>query len=462
MSHSNIHSSSRSLIDLCHTGGHKAPSHISSLHHGGVHTVHRKSSSFSHHGGHYKIPSVHGKTTRVSFSSHSSSGHKHGLGSGHGGHDHGHGSNISVSGGHHHWKNAGLLSINEKETMQHLNQRLSSYLEKVHSLEQENAQLEKKISEWYANNAPSTLPDSSHYFRTIQELQNQVFTANVENARIILQIDNAQLAADDLKSKYEMELSLRNSVEADVGGLRKAHEELNMQSQDLEIQVRCLQEEVLQLKKNHEEDVNSLRAQLGARVNVEVEAAPSVDLNQALSEVRQQYENLMERNLREVESIFLARSEELNRQVISGCEQLQSVQTEVIELKRTVQTLEIELQSQMSMKSALEGTLAEIEATFGSKLAELQCLINGLESDLAQIRSDLERQNHEYKTLMDEKTHLEMEIATYKRLLDGHDIDLPPEPCRALPTCQTLVPCLATDTSLPATPCTPSPKRVLQ
>lgn len=67
--------------------------------------------------------------------------------------------------------------------------------------------------------------------------------------------------------------------------------------------------------------------------------------------------------------------------------------------------------------------MAETEATFGSKLAELQCLINGLESDLAQIRSDLERQNQEYTTLMDQKTHLEMEIATYKRLLDGHDIE---------------------------------------
>lgn len=56
-----------------------------------------------------------------------------------------------------------------------------------------------------------------------------------------------------LSCRYEMELSLRNSVEADVSGLRKALEDLNMQSQDLEIQVRCLQEELLQLKKNHEE-----------------------------------------------------------------------------------------------------------------------------------------------------------------------------------------------------------------
>lgn len=33
----------------------------------------------------------------------------------------------------------------------------------------------------------------------------------------------------------------------------------------------------------------------------------------------------------------------------SGSEQLQSVQTEVIELRRNIQTLEIDLQSQLSM-----------------------------------------------------------------------------------------------------------------
>lgn len=50
-----------------------------------------------------------------------------------------------------------------------------------------------------------------------------------------------------------------------------------------------------------------MQAQLGARVNVEVDAAPSADLNRTLFEIREQYENLMERNLREVETIFRQR-----------------------------------------------------------------------------------------------------------------------------------------------------------
>ncbi|XP_075034433.1 keratin, type I cytoskeletal 14-like [Mixophyes fleayi] len=306
--------------------------------------------------------------------------------------------------------------------MQHLNDRLSSYLDKVRSLEQENAQVERNIREWYERNQPSASPDFSCYFRTIQELQSQISATTLANAQIILQIDNARLAADDFRNKYEMERQLSSRVEADMNGLRILLKELNQERSYLETQVQNLQEELQQMKRNHEEEVNSLRAQLGARISVEVDAAPSVDLNRTLAEIREQYESMMDQNLREVETMFRQRSEELNRDVASGSEQLQSVQTEVIDLRRNIQSLEIELQSQMSMKSALEGTLAETESTFGSQLAQLQSLINNVESQLTQIRSDLERQNHEYKILMDQKTHLEMEIATYKRLLDGHDI----------------------------------------
>ncbi|XP_069611790.1 keratin, type I cytoskeletal 19-like [Ranitomeya imitator] len=416
------HSSSRSLVGVCHTGSHypKASSHISSHHHD-LHKDYLKTSSISHLGGHYQ--DCNGRIARLSFSSRSSGGHSYGVKNVLAAHSHG--KLLKSLGGHDDWKTNSLVNINEKETMQHLNQRLSSYLEKVHALEQENAQLERRICEWYSTNAPNTLPDYSQFLRKIQDLQNKIFSTKVDNTHIIMQIDNAQLAADDLTNKYVMELDLRHNIEADVISLRNALEQLNMQSQDFEIQVQCLQKELLQLKSNHEEDVNSLKAQLGARINVEVDAAPSTDLKKTLSEVRDQYENLMERNLKEVESIFLARSAELNREVSSGAEQLQSFSSELIDLKRSVQTLEIDLLSQLSMKSALENTLAETKATFGSQLAQLQEMIDNIESQLGQMRSDLERQNYEYKILKDQKTLLEMEITTYKQLLDGNDIQFP-------------------------------------
>lgn len=72
-------------------------------------------------------------------------------------------------------------------------------------------------------------------------------------------------------------------------------------------------------------------------------------------------------------------------------------------------------------KAALEGTLADTEARYGTQLAQLQMLITSVEEQLAELRCDMERQNHEYKVLLDVKCRLEQEIATYRRLLEGED-----------------------------------------
>ncbi|NXQ52911.1 KRT36 protein, partial [Anthoscopus minutus] len=146
-----------------------------------------------------------------------------------------------------------LLSGNEKVTMQNLNDRLANYLEKVRRLEEENAQLEHNIREWYRKQAPNVSKDYSAYYQTIEQLQNQIISATVDNNRMLLDIDNSKMTADDFRMKYENELVIRQTVEADINGLRNLMDDLTLVRSSLEAELESLKDELIALKRNHEE-----------------------------------------------------------------------------------------------------------------------------------------------------------------------------------------------------------------
>ncbi|XP_014135546.1 keratin, type I cytoskeletal 19 [Falco biarmicus] len=379
-------------------------------------------SSLRFGGGYYRAPSIHGgsggRGVSVSSARFVSSSPGSGLGGGYGS-----SFSSSFSGGYGGGLGSGdgLLSGNEKATMQSLNERLASYLEKVRALEEANSDLETKIRDWYQKQGPGPARDYSSYYKTIEDLRDQILDATIDNSKIVLQIDNARLAADDFKTKFETEQALRMSVEADINGLRRVLDELTLARTDLELQIENLKEELAYLKKNHEEEMSVLAGQVTGQVNVELDSAPGIDLSKILADMRDQYEHMAEKNRKDAEAWFHNKTEELNREVAVNTEQLQSSKSEVTDLRRSLQGLEIELQSQLSMKAALESTLADTEGRYSAQLVQIQGLIGSIEAQLAELRADMERQNSEYKILMDIKTRLEQEIATYRQLLEGQE-----------------------------------------
>ncbi|XP_068119304.1 keratin, type I cytoskeletal 42-like [Hyperolius riggenbachi] len=311
----------------------------------------------------------------------------------------------------------GLLHGGEKETMQNLNIRLATYLDKVKALEDANADLEAKIKEWYVKHQPK-IEDYSPFFRIIEELKCKIQAESCENARVVLQIDNARLAAEDFKIKYENEVNLYQSVESDICGLRRVLDELTFAKSALAPQFESLKEEIDCLKKNHEAEMHALRGER-ADVNVEMNAAPGADLAKLLNDMRAQYEEIAEQNRQKAADWFNEKSGELNKEICHSSELVECHKTQLNELRRTLQELEIELQAQLAMKKSLECSLAETERCYSVQLSQLQVVVGNVEEQLSQVRSDLERQNSEYKLLLDIKTRLEREIETYRRLLDG-------------------------------------------
>ena len=111
---------------------------------------------------------------------------------------------------------------------------------------------------------------------------------------------------------------------------------------------------------------------------MEVDAVPSVDLSHILNEMRDQYEQIADKNRRDAEAWFLSKvmwvlsppagppsrgasgvphtfcsflsqTEELSKEVTSNSELMQNSRNELNELRRVPRSLEVKLQSQLCM-----------------------------------------------------------------------------------------------------------------
>ncbi|KAM6982956.1 keratin, type I cytoskeletal 18-like [Tautogolabrus adspersus] len=368
----------------------------------------------------YRASSIHGGAggTKVSVSSSFRSGLGSGMGMGMGSGGGGFSSSVQVSG------NSADIMGNEKFAMQNLNDRLANYLETVRNLEQANHQLEVKIKEALEKSGPD-FRDYSKYQVILDDLRKKVFDATSDNARLVLQIDNARLAADDFRVKFESELAIRQSVEADIVGLRKLIDDTNMSRMNLESEIESLKEELIHLKKNHENEVMELRNQIAqSGVHVDVDAPKGQDLAQLMTEIRAKYEKMAKQNQDELKAWHESQITEVQTQVIQNTEALKGAQTEVNDLRRQLQTLEIELESQRSLKGSLEGTLRDTEMRYNMEIESLNTILLGLEAELTQLRNNIQQQTQDYEALLNMKMKLEAEIAQYRRLLDGEDFSL--------------------------------------
>jgi len=330
------------------------------------------------------------------------------------------------------------VGANEKATLQNLNDRLATYLEKVKTLEKENERLDKQIREWYQNKTVIS-HDYSAYFVTIDDLKDKIRVASRINAKTVLDIDNAKLAADDFKMKYENEMAMRLAVEADINGLRKVLDDMNLARMDLENQYEGLKDELIMLKKNHQEELIMMRSQMQGQVNVEVDASPSMDLNQTMSDIREHYEAAITKNRKELESWYQTKIATVEKEVTITSTTLVETRTEMKELKSTLQRLQIELQSHLSMKGSLEETLMETQSRYANQLAGLQAMVTSLETQLSQLHANIASNKQEYDMLLDLKTRLEREIAEYRRLLDGEDESTKQVVTKTITVVQTVV-----------------------
>ncbi|XP_037227189.1 keratin, type II cytoskeletal 5-like [Falco rusticolus] len=313
----------------------------------------------------------------------------------------------------------------EKEQIKTLNNKFASFIDKVRFLEQQNKVLETKwtLLQDQGQKTNSGKNNLDPLFEAyINNLKRQLANLLNERGRMDGELKNMQDLVEDFKNKYEEEINRRTAAENEFVVLKKDVDAAYMSKVELEAKVDALTDELSFLRALYDAELAQLSAQVSdTAVILSMDNNRDLDLSSIIAEVKAQYEDIANRSRAEAEAWYQTKFEELQATAGKHGDDLRNTKGEIAELNRLIQRIRSEIENTRNQCATLQTAIGDSEERGELALKDAKAKMIDLEDALQKAKADMARQLREYQELMNVKLALDIEIATYRKLLEGEE-----------------------------------------
>ncbi|KAM3614496.1 uncharacterized protein V6R79_015443 [Siganus canaliculatus] len=312
---------------------------------------------------------------------------------------------------------------NERQEMIVLNDRLAVYINKVRSLEQQNKLLEAEI-EAYQNRYEKPSGLRLLYEEQLKELKKVADQMKVQRDISLAAKESAAAQLEAIKIKFEEAVELRKKAELDIEAFRPDVDQATSSRIALEKRLEQLEVEIEFLKRVHQQEIEELMKQIYA-AHVSAQSAFALpDLAAAMKQIQAQYDDIAAKNLQEMDSWYKNKFEDLTSKTSRHVDKVRGFREQIAGAKKSIQSKERDLDALRTRNEALEAQIREMQEKYKKELEELQARIEALQLELKSTKEKIALHLREYQDLLNVKMALEIEITTYKKLIEGEDLRL--------------------------------------
>lgn len=353
-----------------------------------------------------------------------------------------------------------------------MNDRLAVYIDRVKSLEEMNTKLTAEITliksrtqtevESVKSSFESELADARRLLdetakeKAREQMENRKNAALAEDYKKKLdkevaahkKTDDALKAALRKISDKEAHLAVVNqeakNLEAVVQESRKECQELNdslasakyaleqetLTRVDLENKLQSKEEELSFKKEMYNKEILEIRSQLQSvesqHIRIESDTKHRYEgiLTEKLQELRDLYDTEAKQYRDETDSLYSSKYDELQRVSAKDVEELATIREEKRTLSTTVENLRSELNQLQSKNESLVLRIEDLEKLRASDQARADEAIASRDGQIRELRKRMDSALKDYEDLMGVKTALDLEILTYRKMLEGEETRL--------------------------------------